>query len=163
MFRFLPLTFIFFSLGLFLFVVSFLTIDLSIYEKKIMEQDSLDLVFQDKIRTPDLSFQEVQKIEEKEIISQQNKKNEKISKFPNINNVFKVQFGAFSSLKKAETAKKALTLKLNENNLHFPIDINFLEKKTIYQLIYKAQDLKDAKRICEISKSLKLDCYVKKL
>jgi len=163
MFRFFPLIFIFFSFCLFLFVVSFLTYDLSIYEKKILEQDSSDLVFQDKIRTPDLSFKEVQKIEEKEIISQQNKNNEKISKFPNSNSIFKVQFGAFSSLKKAEIAKKALILKLNENNLNFPIDINFLEKKIIYQVIHQAQDLKDAQRICEISKSLKLDCYVKKL
>lgn len=61
MFRFLPLTFIFFSFSLFLLVVSFLTTDLGVLDKKKLDKEQTNIELIEKNKNLDLSFREVQK------------------------------------------------------------------------------------------------------
>ena len=168
MFRFLPLTFIFFSFGLFLLVVSFLTTDLGVLDKKKLDKALTNIELLEKNKNLDLSLTEVQKkkiIKTQPDIEEINKKKIKDKNKVEVTKkvFFHVQFGAFSSLNKAEFAKNELTQILKKNNLSLPLYINFIENKDIYQLMHKANTLKDAKKICKLSKDMKVDCYVKKL
>ena len=61
MFRFLPLTFIFFSFGLFLLVVSFLTTDLGVLDKKKLDKGQTNIGLFEKNKNLDLSYREAQK------------------------------------------------------------------------------------------------------
>ncbi len=107
-------------------------------------------------------------LEKPEGIKSDSKKNEKINSNIQIINENKgsspviIQFGAFSKKKNAEELKNSVIEKLNKKFPDFLINVDFDEKKKLYKLISKTNDIDKAKKVCSFSKEIKINCLFKK-
>ena len=77
-------------------------------------------------------------------------------------NNYLIQFGAFSKKKNAEDLKNSIKQKINTKFSDFQINIDFDEKKKLYKLISRTNDVNEAKKICSFSKEMKINCLFKK-
>ena len=107
-------------------------------------------------------------LEKPEGIKSDSKKNEKVNSNIQIINENKgsspliIQFGAFSKKKNAEELKNSVIEKLNKKFPDFLINVDFDEKKKLYKLISKTNDIDKAKKVCSFSKEIKINCLFKK-
>ncbi len=107
-------------------------------------------------------------LEKPEGIKSDSKKNEEINSNIQIINENKgsspliIQFGAFSKKKNAEELKNSVIEKLNKKFPDFLINVDFDEKKKLYKLISKTNDIDKAKKVCSFSKEIKINCLFKK-
>ena len=76
--------------------------------------------------------------------------------------IYIVQFGVFSQKKGAETLKKKIDTEINKKYEYFESDLIFNDEKKKYYLVFETKLKKSAKNICNYSKDLKVDCYVRK-
>jgi hypothetical protein len=87
----------------------------------------------------------------------------KQKKIQEVNNFSKVliQFGAFSRKDYAENSKLEIEKKIKEKFKEVTLDIDFIEDKKLYKLVYLAENKKLAKSICKFSKNIKINCLIK--
>lgn len=76
--------------------------------------------------------------------------------------IYIVQFGVFSQKNGAEKLKKKIDIEINKKYEYFESDLIFNDKKKKYYLVFETNEKKSAKNICNYSKDLKVDCYVRK-
>jgi len=93
-----------------------------------------------------------------------NKIPEIISKPPQMlkDNSLKIQFGAFSKLKNAETQKIKILSLLSTKFPNFERKFGILEENNLFKLIYTADNPSSSEVICDYSKSIKLNCLILK-
>ena len=72
-----------------------------------------------------------------------------------------IQFGAFSRKDYAENSKLEIEKKIKEKFKEVTLDIDFIEDKKLYKLVYLAENKKLAKSICKFSKNIKINCLIK--
>ena len=77
-------------------------------------------------------------------------------------NSLKIQFGAFSKLKNAETQKIKILSLLSTKFPNFERKFGILEENNLFKLIYTADNLSSSEVICDYSKSVKLNCLILK-
>ena len=77
-------------------------------------------------------------------------------------NALKIQFGAFSKLKNAETQKIKILSLLSTKFPNFERKFGILEENNLFKLIYTADNLSSCEVICDYSKSVKLNCLILK-
>ena len=77
-------------------------------------------------------------------------------------NALKIQFGAFSKLKNAETQKTKILTLLSTKFPNFERKFGILEENNLFKLIYTADNLSSSEVICDYSKSVKLNCLILK-
>ncbi len=77
-------------------------------------------------------------------------------------NSLKIQFGAFSKLKNAETQKTKILTLLSTKFPNFERKFGILEENNLFKLIYTADNLSSSEVICDYSKSVKLNCLILK-
>ena len=77
-------------------------------------------------------------------------------------NSLKIQFGAFSKLKNAETQKIKILSLLSTKFPNFERKFGILEENNLFKLIYIADNLSSSEVICDYSKSVKLNCLILK-
>ena len=58
--------------------------------------------------------------------------------------------------------KNSVIEKLNKKFPDFLINVDFDEKKKLYKLISKTNDIDKAKKVCSFSKEIKINCLFKK-
>ena len=85
------------------------------------------------------------------------KKNQEVDNFSKI----LIQFGAFSRKDYAENSKIEIEKKIKEKFKEVTLDIDFIEDKKLYKLVYLAENMKLAKSICKFSKNIKINCLIK--
>ena len=85
------------------------------------------------------------------------KKNQKVDNFSKV----LIQFGAFSRKDYAENSKIEIEKKIKEKFKEVTLDIDFIEDKKLYKLVYLAENIKLAKSICKFSKNIKINCLIK--
>jgi hypothetical protein len=87
----------------------------------------------------------------------------KQKKIQEVNNFSKVliQFGAFSRKDYAENSKLEIEKKIKDKFKEVTLDIDFIEDKKLYKLVYLAENKKLAKSICKFSKNIKINCLIK--
>ena len=180
MYRLASVFFIFFSLGLFFLVVGNLTYE---NNEKIENIPSEDL---EKIsKTSTNSVPKVSLIsKEKELYLDKNedileikeesspKLSKKVTEIKSIKKkidiistskeIAVIQFGAFSMKKNAEDIKKKIDFKIRKQFKDFELKIISNEDNKIYKLVYGVKEISKASEICDYSKTIKIDCYVKK-
>lgn len=172
MYRLFPLfvIFLFFSL-IFSFVVNLTTIKQhndeledrnilkidSFPEKKLQFVDILDKNVSEKQSSNSLDQRKFIDLDEIKM-----QKKEKVD--TNIIDLQKytVQFGVFSKKNGAEKLKNKLDSEIKKKYEDFKSDLTFNDKKKQYFLIYETKVKIDALNICNYSKELKIDCYVRK-
>ena len=77
-------------------------------------------------------------------------------------NNYLIQFGAFTKKKNAEDLKNSIIQRLHTKFPEFQINLDFDEKKKFYKLISQTNDLKKAKKVCNFSQEIKINCLFKK-
>ena len=77
-------------------------------------------------------------------------------------NSLKIQFGAFSKLKNAETQKIKILSLLSTKFPNFERKFGILEENNLFKLIYTADNPSSSEVICDYSKSIKLNCLILK-
>jgi len=77
-------------------------------------------------------------------------------------NSLKIQFGAFSKLKNAETQKIKILSLLSTKFPNFERKFGILEENNLFKLIYTADNPSRSELICDYSKSVKLNCLILK-
>ena len=77
-------------------------------------------------------------------------------------NSLKIQFGAFSKLKNAETQKIKILSLLSTKFPNFERKFGILEENNLFKLIYTADNISSSEVICDYSKSVKLNCLILK-
>ena len=77
-------------------------------------------------------------------------------------NSSKIQFGAFSKLKNAETQKIKILSLLSTKFPNFERKFGILEENNLFKLIYTADNPSRSELICDYSKSVKLNCLILK-
>ena len=77
-------------------------------------------------------------------------------------NSLKIQFGAFSKLKNAETQKIKILSLLSTKFPNFERKFGILEENNLFKLIYSADNISISEVICDYSKSVKLNCLILK-
>ena len=77
-------------------------------------------------------------------------------------NALKIQFGAFSKLKNAETQKIKILSLLSAKFPNFERKFVIFEENNLFKLIYTADNLSRSEVICDYSKSIKLNCLILK-
>ena len=77
-------------------------------------------------------------------------------------NSLKIQFGAFSKLKNAETQQTKILALLSTKFPNFERKFGILEENNLFKLIYTANNLSSSEVICDYSKSVKLNCLILK-
>ena len=77
-------------------------------------------------------------------------------------NNYLIQFGAFTKKKNAEDLKNSIIQRLHTKFPEFQINLDFDEKKKLYKLISQTNDFKKAKKVCNFSKEIKINCLFKK-
>ena len=85
------------------------------------------------------------------------KKNQEVDNFSKV----LIQFGAFSRKDYAENSKLEIEKKIKEKFKEVTLDIDFIEDKKLYKLVYLAENMKLAKSICKFSKNIKINCLIK--
>ena len=85
------------------------------------------------------------------------KKNQEVDNFSKV----LIQFGAFSRKDYAENSKLEIEKKLKMKFKEVTLDIDFIEDKKLYKLVYLAENKKLAKSICKFSKNIKINCLIK--
>ena len=85
------------------------------------------------------------------------KKNQEVDNFSKV----LIQFGAFSRKDYAENSKIEIEKKIKEKFKEVTLDIDFIEDKKLYKLVYLAENIKLAKSICKFSKNIKINCLIK--
>ena len=85
------------------------------------------------------------------------KKNQEVDNFSKV----LIQFGAFSRKDYAENSKLEIEKKIKEKFKEVTLDIDFIEDKKLYKLVYLAENKKLAKSICKFSKNIKINCLIK--
>ena len=85
------------------------------------------------------------------------KKNQEVDNFSKV----LIQFGAFSRKDYAENSKIEIEKKIKEKFKEVTLDIDFIEDKKLYKLVYLAENMKLAKSICKFSKNIKINCLIK--
>ena len=84
-------------------------------------------------------------------------KNQEVDNFSKV----LIQFGAFSRKDYAENSKLEIEKKIKEKFKEVTLDIDFIEDKKLYKLVYLAENKKLAKSICKFSKNIKINCLIK--
>ena len=178
MYKLSSLFFLFFSLGLFFLAVGNLTdkndnniedISPSDLEKKYKTSNALDSKVhlkkekdlnidknQHNLKEEQKSGQNLDKQLEKRKISQ-----EKLKANDTKDMTF-IQFGAFSEKKNAENIKEEIEPKIKNKFKEFKLKVISDEGGNIHKLIFKVKEINKAKEICNYSKVINIDCYVKK-
>ena len=85
------------------------------------------------------------------------KKNQEVDNFSKV----LIQFGAFSRKDYAENSKLEIEKKIKDKFKEVTLDIDFIEDKKLYKLVYLAENKKLAKSICKFSKNIKINCLIK--
>ena len=85
------------------------------------------------------------------------KKNQEVDNFSKV----LIQFGAFSRKDYAENSKIEIEKKIKEKFKEVTLDIDFINDKKLYKLVYLAENKKLAKSICKFSKNIKINCLIK--
>ncbi len=78
------------------------------------------------------------------------------------NNPLKIQFGAFSKLKNAETQKLKILRLFSAKFPEFERKFGILEENNLFKLIYTAENVSRSELICDYSKSIKINCLILK-
>ena len=78
------------------------------------------------------------------------------------NNSLKIQFGAFSKLKNAETQKQKIVGLLSTKFTEFEKKFEILEENNLFKLIYTSGNVSHSESICDYSKSIKINCLILK-
>jgi hypothetical protein len=171
MYRLTSVFFIFFSLGFFFLIVGNLTY---INNEKNEDIPFLDIEKKSKNSTDSKQFliskeKDLYFNKSEDILEKKKESSEKlIKKVTEIKKVEKeldstlIQFGAFSMKKNAEDIKKEIDFKIRKKFKDFGLEIISNEDNKIYKLVYRLKETKRATEICNYSKTIKIDCYVKK-
>ena len=77
-------------------------------------------------------------------------------------NSLKIQFGAFSKLKNAETQKLKILKLMSKKFPGFEKTFKILEENNLFKLIYIAENSSSSKLICNYSKSIRINCLILK-
>lgn len=85
------------------------------------------------------------------------KKNQEVHNFSKV----LIQFGAFSRKDYAENSRLEIEKKIKDKFKEVTLDIDFIEDKKLYKLVYLAENMKLAKSICKFSKNIKINCLIK--
>lgn len=171
--KILSIGFIFFSFFFFFLVVNFLTtipdnkptsikneieeinVNFLPKETNIIEiTDELNLENNKTTNTESFSIQK------KEMKKDSNLKVE--NKGSKIINFYYIQFGAYSNKKGTDEPKKKIIEKLKKKYANFKLQTIFDSNKKVFQLVFKSQNSKKAKEICDYSRSINIECYVRK-
>ena len=180
MYRLASVFFIFFSLGLFFLVVGNLT-----YENNEKTENTLHVDIEKTSKTSTnsdpkaliigkekgLYLDKTEDTLEKKVESSQ-KFNKKVTEIKSIKKkkditsgnkeIALIQFGAFSMKENAEEIKKEINFKIRKKFKDFGLKIISNKDNKIHKLVYGVKEIKKASEICDYSKTIKIECYVKK-
>jgi hypothetical protein len=131
-------------------------------EKKKIENEKNNSGSTKSIADEDSKIKE--KVQQSANVNKESKlKETKQKKNQVVDNLSKVliQFGAFSRKDYAENSKLEIEKKIKEKFKEVTLDIDFIEDKKLYKLVYLAENKKLAKSICKFSKNIKINCLIK--
>ena len=126
-------------------------------EEKSKSVDPLENVVQEKQKSDFLDQKFITDLQETDL--QKNKVSD-IKKLDS--QIYIVQFGVFSQKNGAEKLKKKIDTEINKKYEYFESALIFNDEKKKYYLVFETKLKKSAKNICNYSKDLKVDCYVRK-
>ena len=180
MYRLASVFFIFFSLGLFFLVVGNLTyennektenipiVDIEEISKTFANSDPKVLVISKEKELYLDKNEDILEIKKESSRKLNEKANEiksiekKMDVTPTSKEIALIQFGAFSMKKNAEDIKKEIDLKIRKKFKDFKLKIISNKDNKIHKLVYGVKEIKKASEICDYSKTIKIECYVKK-
>ncbi|MEE2695010.1 MAG: SPOR domain-containing protein [Pseudomonadota bacterium] len=87
----------------------------------------------------------------KELEVQQNAEEEK---------KYRIQFGAFSKLKNAESQKKLISKKISIEFPEFKKDLRIIKEQKLFKLIFYPETQKYAESVCNFSKIKEINCLI---
>lgn len=159
MIRLLPL-----FLNFFFIIIAFSVVEILTYKKELIKESKIE--FENEIKKK-------QQKENKKIINQiiqkQISKEDNLEKKKNIVNKekileeyeFFVQFGVYSKQNNLKKFKSGIenSLRTKFKNLKLKI---FNVSNNVYKIVYIPKSIDDARKVCEYSKKLKIECYINK-
>tara|TARA_A100001015_G_scaffold191824_2_gene213773 strand:+ start:4581 stop:5063 length:483 start_codon:yes stop_codon:yes gene_type:complete len=159
MIRLLPL-----FLNLFFIIIAFSIVEILTYKKELIKESKIE--FENEIKKK-------QQKENKKIINQitqkQISKEDNLEKKKNIVNKekileeyeFFVQFGVYSKQNNLKKFKSDIENSLRNNFKNLKLKI-FNVSNNVYKIVYIPKSIDDARKVCEYSKKLKIECYINK-
>ena len=159
MIRLLPL-----FLNLFFIIIAFSIVEILTYKKELIKESKIE--FENEIKKK-------QQKENKKIINQitqkQISKEDNLEKKKNIVNKekileeyeFFVQFGVYSKQNNLKKFKSDIENSLRNKFKNLKLKI-FNVSNNVYKIVYIPKSIDDARKVCEYSKKLKIECYINK-
>ena len=159
MIRLLPL-----FLNLFFIIIAFSIVEILTYKKELIKESKIEFENEIKKKQQKENKKIINQITQKQISKEDNL--EKKKNFVNKEKIleeyeFFVQFGVYSKQNNLKKFKSDIENSLRNKFKNLKLKI-FNVSNNVYKIVYIPKSIDDARKVCEYSKKLKIECYINK-